>query len=63
MRRETSIGQVGDKNLIRSEIIGSDLCTSLILVIFLQPQVQKLNFTLDHSAHLADYANYFNYAN
>ena len=51
MRRETSIGQVGDKDLIRSEIIGSDLCTSLILVIFLQPQVQKLNFTLDHSAH------------
>ena len=38
---KTFIGEAEDKYKIRSDFFGSDLNTSLILAIFLQPLVQK----------------------
>ena len=40
-RGKTFIGEAEDKCKIRSDFLGSDLNTSLILAIFLQPLVQK----------------------
>ena len=39
--RKTVIGEAEDKYKIRSDFYGSDLNTSLLLAIFLQPLVQK----------------------
>ena len=39
--RKTVIGEAEDKYKIRSDFHGSDLNTSLLLAIFLQPLVQK----------------------